>query len=129
MELFLNFAWAAMAIVIVSYWLSLDGRDQGERRMSLVALVMLIVILFPVISVSDDLWSLQNPAETDTCQRRDHLASFPHSIFPAVAAPPQDQCAVRTAGFQRFASPIMLPKPAIDNPALEAVQNRPPPSA
>jgi hypothetical protein len=75
MELFLNSAWALLAVAIVYLWLRLGRRAVSERQMSFVALVMLIVILFPVISVSDDLWSIQNPAETDTCQRRDHCAA------------------------------------------------------
>jgi hypothetical protein len=129
MELFLNSAWAAMAIVTVCLWLRLDGRGQGERRVSLVALVMLIVILFPVISVSDDLWSLQNPAETDTCQRRDHLASCAHSMFAAGAALPLAAPTGLSADFQHLALPPMFPQPAVENPALEAIQNRPPPSA
>jgi uncharacterized membrane protein len=43
MELFLNSAWAVMSIVIVCLWLRLDGRTKAERRLSFVALVMLIV--------------------------------------------------------------------------------------
>src|SRR5208337_1050121 len=102
---------------------------KAETRLSFIALVMLIVVLFPVISVSDDLWSLQNLAETDTCQRRDHLASCPHSIFPAVAALPLTAPPELTASFQPFVLPFMLPLRAVQNPALESVQNRPPPSA
>lgn len=129
MELFLNFAWAAMAIAIVCVWARLDGKDWGKRRMSAVAMVMLIVILFPVISVSDDLWSLQNPAETDSCQRRDHLGSCPLSIFTAGAALPQAAPTALTASFQLLVLPFTLPLRAVQNPALETVQNRPPPSA
>lgn len=129
MELFLNSAWAMMAIVIVSLWLRLEGRDQGERRMSAVALGMLIVILFPVISVSDDLWSLQNPAETDTYQRRDHLDSCPHSIFPVISALPETAPAALTLGFHGFVAPLNLSKLVVENPALAPIQNRPPPSA
>lgn len=129
MELFLNSAWALLAIVIACLWLRIEQRDQTGRRLPFIALVMLILLLFPVISVSDDLQSLHNPAETDTCQRRDYLASCPHYIFPALAALPEPVFAELTFGFQRFTAPLNLPVIAIDNPALDSIQNRPPPAA
>jgi hypothetical protein len=129
MELFLNSAWAAMAIVIVFVWLRLEGRAKAETRLSFIALVMLIVVLFPVISVSDDLWSLQNPAETDTCQRRDHLSSFAHSIFPRISALPETAPAELTFGFHGFVAPLSVTPPTVENPALAPIQDRPPPSA
>ncbi|MGB7548332.1 MAG: hypothetical protein WBM14_11325 [Terracidiphilus sp.] len=129
MEFFLNSAWALLSIVIVALWLRREQSDDVDRRLSFVSLVMLIVILFPVISVSDDLWSIQNPAETDTCLRRDHLASCAHAIFPAMAALPEPVFAVLTFGFQRLTAPLNLPVRAVDNPAFDAIQNRPPPAA
>ena len=129
MELFLNCAWAVMAALIVCHWRRHDRRNQAERRLSFVALVMLLVILFPVISVSDDLWSIHNPAETDTCQRRDHLGSCPHSIFPAIAALPEPVAVEPALGFQRLVAPSAHQFLALANPALRPIQNRPPPSA
>jgi len=66
MELFLNFSWALLTIASVCLWMRMERRIGAERRLPLVALALLIVILFPVISVSDDLQVLQNPAESDT---------------------------------------------------------------
>jgi len=129
MELFLNSVWAATAIIIVCFWFRPEARDKAERRSSLVALAVLIVILFPVISVSDDFWSLHNPAETDTCQRRDHRASCPHSIFLAMAALPERAPVELSFDFHRIAAPLSLPLPVVENPALDPIQNRPPPSA
>lgn len=129
MELFLNSAWAVMAMAIVFLWLRLGRRAKSETRLSFIALVMLIVVLFPVISVSDDLWSLQNPAETDTYQRRDHLGSCPHSIFPVISALPETAPAELTFGFHGFVAPLNHTKLAVENPALGPIQNRPPPSA
>jgi len=116
-------------MVIACLWLRIGRRDQTSRRLPFIALVMLILLLFPVISVSDDLLSLQNPAETDTCQRRDHLASSPHFLFPVVAALPEPLFAELSFGFQHVIAPLNLPVIAIDNPALDAIQNRPPPTA
>jgi hypothetical protein len=129
MELFFNSVWALVAVASVWLWLRLGRRTIADRHMSAIALVMLIVILFPVISVSDDLWSVQNPAEPDTSQRRDHRASCPHSIFPAIAATPEPVLADLSMGFQRLAAPINLQLPAFENPALDPIQNRPPPAA
>jgi hypothetical protein len=129
MELFLNSAWVMMAVVIVILWLRLEGRAKAETRLSFIALVMLIVILFPVISVSDDLWSLQSPAETNTYQRRDHQGSCPHSIFPVISALPEPAPAELTFGFHGFVAPFRFTKLAVENPALAPIQNRPPPSA
>ena len=129
MELFLNSAWAVIAMVIVFLWLRLGRRAKVETHLSLVALVMLIVILFPAISVSDDLWSLHNPAETDTYQRRDHLGSCPHSIFPVISALPVTAAAELSFGFHGFVAPLSPAMVAVENPALAPIQNRPPPSA
>ena len=45
----------------------------------LVALLLLIVVLFPVISVTNDLMAAQNPAETDSVQRRNLEVSVLHA--------------------------------------------------
>lgn len=129
MELFLNSAWAVTAAIIVCLWLCFGNRSKPKRHLSLVALVMLIVILFPVISVSDDLWALHFPAEADTCQRRDHLASYQHSIFSALAGLPESAPAEPSFGFQRLAAPHAQRLLAIKCPPLSSIQNRPPPTA
>ncbi len=129
MELFLNSAWALVALVSVALWLRLGQRGVTERRTSFVALLMLIVILFPVISVSDDLWSIQNPAETDTCQRRNHLDATLHCLIPVIAALPEAVFAALTTRFQRLDTPLNTPLLALQCPALDSIQNRPPPTA
>ena len=129
MELILNLAWALMAIACLCLWLRVGRRAGCDRRVSFVALVMLLVILFPVISVSDDLWSVQNPAETDTCQRRHHSNFCPHTSLPAIAALPLPAIAELSFGFQRFSISLHSSQPVHDNPALDPIQNRPPPIA
>src|ERR1019366_5936265 len=129
MELFLNSVWALVGIAIVCLWLQHERSNKTDRRLPFIALVMLIVILFPVISVSDDLWSIQNPAETDTCQRRDHLASSHHCLFPALTALPQPTFAELNFEFRHLDALFEIPSRAVDNPALFPIQNRPPPAA
>ena len=129
MEILLNLSWALLSVLTVCLWMCLESRTGAGRRMSFISLVMLIVILFPVISVSDDLWSIQNPAETDTCLRRAHEAASAHPTFPCTAALAEPVFAAPRFGFQRFAAPLALRSLAIDNPALNAIKNRPPPAA
>lgn len=129
MEFLLNSAWALVAMVSVCLWLRLGLRARADRRTSLVGLVMLIVILFPVISVSDDLWSIQNPAETDTYQRRDHLASSSHFLFPVISALPEPVFGEPNFEFGRPDALFEASSRAVDNPALFGIQNRPPPAA
>lgn len=129
MESLLNLSWVLLSLVVLCLWLRFGARDSNRNTPSFVALVMLVVILFPVISVSDDLWSLQNPAETDTCQRRDHIASCTHAIFPASPALPAPFMALPALPSERC---TMIPQsscPAFKHPSLDGVQNRPPPIA
>jgi hypothetical protein len=129
MEITLNLVWAVLAIASFGLWLFIERRTGTQKRLPVIALVMILFILFPVISVTDDLWSMQNPAETDTCQRRNHLAPCPHSIFPTVSSLPEPGFAGLTFGFERFALPFNRPTPAFRVAALNEIENRPPPTA
>ena len=129
MELTLNLAWLLLATAMVSLWLGFGLHSGRDRHLQMVALVALILILFPVISVTDDLQAAQNPAETASCLRRDHEHSNSHSIVPAAALLPQPIFAGLSFGILRTGAPCGLPSPLVKNPALSAVQNRPPPSA
>jgi hypothetical protein len=129
METFLNLAWACLAILSLGLWVRFEHRTGAQRRMPLIALVMLLVILFPVISVSDDLWSIQTPAETDTCQRRNQIAPSLHSIIPVLAAPLAPLFAQVTLDVQYFSAPVDLSTDRYGIPALEGIDNRPPPAA
>ena len=129
MELVLNLAWVLLATLMFYLWPHFAPRTGADRRMQLVALALLILILFPVISVTDDLQAAQNPAETDSCLRRDHIVRSPHSIFPAVTALPLPVFAELSFGFLRLSAPGSLLAPVVDHPVLTSIQNRPPPVA
>jgi len=133
METFLNLAWVLLAALMFCLWPRFAPRIGPDRcvkdqRLQFVALALLLLILFPVISVTDDLQATQNPAETDSTARKDHIAASPHSIMPAVAALPLPVLAELFTGLPRFAAPGDLPTPAINHPALVPIQNRPPPA-
>jgi hypothetical protein len=129
MEPVLNLAWALSAIVIICSWLRYGPRVDAGRRTQLVALAVLILILFPVISVTDDLQAAQTPAEVYSCLRRCHVVSNSHSIFSAVAALPLPAFADLSVGFIQLVAPDHLLAPVVEHPGLDSVQNRPPPAA
>ena len=126
MELFFNSVWALVTIAAVCSWFRIERRRNGERRLPLIALSVLVVILFPVISVSDDLWSLQNPAETDTCVRRNqqdsptHVPLLSHAFLPAAAAEID-------YGYARMNAPRLASVRVLATPAVDSIENRPPP--
>jgi len=129
MELVLNLAWVLLATLMFCLWSRFGPRAGADKRMQFVALALLILILFPVISVTDDLQAAQNPAETDSCLRRDHMVASPHSIFPPVAALPLPVFAEPSFGILRIAAPGSLRAPVVDRPVFAPIQNRPPPVA
>jgi hypothetical protein len=129
MELILNIAWGLLAVISFYLWIQAEHRSGTDRRLQIVALLMLIVVLFPVISVSDDLWSIQNPAETDTLQRRDHLASPAQSIFPALATICEPFFAAMRFGFLNSPRPAISQVFVFASPTPVRILNRPPPAA
>jgi hypothetical protein len=129
MESTLNFAWALLAAGMLILWLRHARSNSARWGTQVAALAMLILILFPVISVTDDLQALQNPAESESYLRRDHATVSPHSIFPAVAALPPCVFSGVCFGFLGSAAPSLHRAPVVRNPALAAIQNRPPPAA
>jgi hypothetical protein len=133
MELALNLAWIALASLMFCLWLRFaprigPDRHIADRRAQFVALAVLILILFPVISVTDDLQAIQNPAETDSCLRRNQIVVNAHSIVPAVAALPVPIFGKLSFVILHIPAPGNLPAPVINHPALASIQNRPPPA-
>jgi len=127
-EVFLNFAWALVAILLIELQRRTESRTGAQRRNSLIALAMLLVILFPVISVSDDLWSIQYATETDTALRRNHLDARSSHTLPSAAPPPAEFAA--SVEFSHFHFIVIQPSaPRAERPWFAAILNRPPPSA
>jgi hypothetical protein len=131
MELALNLAWFLLALAMVYAWLRQAPRDASARRGQMVALGLLLMILLPAISMTDDLMAAQNPAEVDIlcCVRRDHDYPSPHAVFPVVPALPTLAFAGAPFGHMHLAAPGIVPAPVFDPPALAPIQNRPPPAA
>ena len=130
MELFLNLAWMLVAGIIMCLWLRSEDRSKPDRRRQLIAMAVLIAILFPVISVSDDLLAMQNASEADNYPRRNLLVpSSNHPVQPALAMMAAVIFAAVGFGFMRFAAPSILSVKGPEHPALASSENRAPPVA
>lgn len=131
MEMFLNLAWLAVAALIIALWLHGGNEDASStRRRQLVAIAVLLVILFPVISLSDDLLAVQSSSETDNYLRRDHLVpSDTHPAQPVLGIVTAAIFAGIGLGPVRIDSPgsLCILKPV--SPDLSCLYNRPPPTA
>ncbi len=130
MELFFNIAWLVVAGVLVTLWLRGGGQGHPERRGQLIAMAVLIAVLFPVISVSDDLLAIQNASEADNYLRRDHLVpSNPSPVQPMLAVILPAMSTGLGFGFLRFIAPNLLPLLQPKHPETAGIDNRPPPVA
>lgn len=129
MELFFNILWGAFAMVCLSLWLRAEQREKRDRRVTFVALMMLVVMVFPVISVSDDLWAIQNPAEADSFVRRDPHASVPQSVQHAAAGLPEVAQAEFPLGLKGSLLLEFQPESGMDSSSCGPIQNRPPPQS
>lgn len=70
MELFLNLAWAALSIFLVAGWVWSIRKGHTEFQWTtLVALMLLLVLLFPAISMTDDRVAMSTPTELDHMMR------------------------------------------------------------
>jgi hypothetical protein len=90
MEIALNLAWALCSLGLIWFWMRRGVSDRVSRRTQVLALAMVVLLLLPVISLSDDLVAAQGPAESDSCMRRasekDHADL---SLIPTALALPE----------------------------------------
>jgi len=130
MELTLNLGWALVAMWMLCAWVRKAPCRATDRRIQMVALAVVILILLPAISMTDDLVAAQNPAEIDCCARRNHdHGASPHSILPAAASLPLPSFTGISLAFVGMAAPGNFPSPWVEKPSLASIQNRPPPAA
>jgi hypothetical protein len=128
-EILLNLAWAALALLMVCVWLRMGRHNGTDRRRQVIAIAVLVAVLFPVISVSDDLMAVQSATETDSCQRRDYLgAPSTHPLLP-FAALVSTLAFDLSIGAQRFLPARSLPLPSIEHPERGVAGDRAPPEA
>jgi len=129
MELALNLGWTAMAIAMCWLWAHYAPHEGPGRRVQFIALALVLVAMFVVITMYDDMAMAQNPAETRCFQNDDKLGAHVHAtLHPAVALAPAFAVEI-PLNTSRFAETGSLPVSTIRVPALTSIQNRPPPAA
>jgi hypothetical protein len=70
LEIFLNFAWAALSVLLIGGWIwSIRKGHSQFQWTTLVALCLLLVLLFPAISMTDDRVAMNRPVETEHMMR------------------------------------------------------------
>ena len=86
MELLLNLAWLGLSATLVWGYLLFARAAYPERKWrAIVALALLILILLPAISMTDDLAAFSNSGETSHFFRRDGTPLQVHSDAAAIA--------------------------------------------
>jgi len=129
MELVLNLAWMVLTALMFWLWMHRRVRTSVSRPIQIVALATTILILLPAISVTDDLMAAQNPAETERCQRKDHVCADMHNTLHPVADlfPPFSTHLRFDSSYFAVLGNLLAPTAKV--PAMESIQNRPPPAA
>jgi hypothetical protein len=130
MELALNLEWTAVAAVMCWLWARHARREGPGRRVQGIALALVLVTMFVVITMYDDMAMAQNPAETRCFQQReDELATHVHVPLHPIVSLVSQLSAKLSFGTSHSAVLGNLLAPAFEVPAKDPVQNRPPPLA
>jgi hypothetical protein len=125
MELLLNLAWLLLALP--AFWLWRGASSAPFRRkftafQCLLALACMLVILFPVVSATDDLRAMRNEIEESPASKRtirqassDKVSAWKWQSPPALAATPssftiseQGRLPLRAGGLPVPAMPAMV---------------------
>ena len=98
-----NLDWVLLAIASVCLWIQPGWRGPAYKLTSLTSPVIVFIILFPLISLGDDLSSILNSNESILAE----------------------------AGFEcgSLAAPLSSPPLTVENSTLDSMHNRPPPAA
>jgi hypothetical protein len=130
MELALNLAWMVLAIAMCWLWVHHARREGPGHEMQFIALALVLVAMFVLITMYDDMAMAQNPAEARCFQQReDELGAHDHAVLHPVA----DLTPLFSAepSFDSFHSavPSYLLVPPLNAPATNSIKSRPPPTA
>jgi len=129
MELALNLGWMALAAAMCWLWVRHARREGRGRSAQVVSLALVLVIMFAVITMYDDMAMAQNPAETRSFQREDDLGAHAHAQLHLAVASTPTLAAEPNFNTFRFAVPGGLLVPNVKVPVLSSIRNRPPPAA
>jgi len=131
MELLLNLIWLVLAVGTVAAFVR-DRLARGEKvpwRQPLVALACIVVLLFPVISASDDLHPTQ--AVVEDASKKVQLAIAPLHLQRTVATPSMLPtlsltCMMLTAAALRPFQPMPVNARVLDGVPLRLTGRAPP---
>jgi hypothetical protein len=129
MELALNLGWTAMAAAMCWLWVRHARREGRERWAQFISLALVLVTMFYVITIYDDMAMAQNTAEMRCFQREDDFGAHAHIPFHPVVASTFTPAAEVPFNTFLFAVPGSLFFPTVRVPVLSSIQNRPPPAA
>jgi hypothetical protein len=120
-ETLFNLLWVAISLLLLGIWLVRAARESDDPvrhsiGLQLIALALLIVILLPVVSLTDDLHASALLAETDHVWRRGELQSITDLVLhtlsltiPALTllhAPPQSHTLASLSSPELQAAPF-----------------------
>ncbi len=133
MELLFNLLWVGLSIGLIGLWLLSRRRWQDDAlrpgsHIQIAALAIVIVILLPVVSLTDDLLACTAPAEVEHLVRRDLLDHVDNdlqaaSIVAAALVSLQNASELQTISKLRPSIEIGTPR----EESLSIIGNRPPP--
>ena len=130
LELALNLVWVAASATLVTVWLRASRHTRAPRRVQCFALLMALLLLLPVISISDDLVAAQYPAESDSALRRAAESHLGHLVLhPASFALPEP---ILSGQVPQFMLAQLSVRQAVAAPAsgfTRELHCRPPPQA
>jgi hypothetical protein len=129
MELVLNLEWVAMATAMCMLWVRHARREGRGRSTQFISLTLVLVTMFTVITMYDDMAMAQNPAETRCFQREDDSGANAHAPFHPVVPSTPTLAAELPSNTLHFAVPGGLLVQTVKAPILPSIHNRPPPAA
>ncbi|MGD0738100.1 MAG: hypothetical protein ABR957_00800 [Terracidiphilus sp.] len=125
----LNLEWVVLATAMSWLW-ARHARLKGPgRQVQFIALALILVNMFVVISMYDDMAMAQSPAETSCFAREDFSGARAHALLHPVANFPQPLFSEPSFATYYLGVVGNYPAPALQSPALGSIQNRPPPAA
>ncbi len=133
MELLFNLLWVGLSIGLIGLWLLSRRRWQDDAlrpgsHIQIAALAIVIVILLPVVSLTDDLLACTAPAEVEHLVRRDLLDHVDNDLQAAsivVAAVVSLQNAAELQTISKLTPAIEIGTPRDESLSIMGI--RPPP--
>jgi hypothetical protein len=124
----LNLEWLVLATVMCWLWLRHARREGPGRQVQFIALAMVLVIMFTVIGLYDDMAMVQNPTEASCFQREDLSGARAHAMLHPVVNFTQPLFSEQSFDVFYLGVVADRPTPVLRSAALGSIQNRPPPA-